>query len=130
MAFSPVPPKRRPVDDTDDNIRELCREPGKSSPIDPTGASTGLADEAPRKVAVSAEPENQAPQKSAAGAYPWQAPGVSDRVRRDVLVRMHEPLKLKLDYVLDMIPGRLSMQKYIMQLVEADVAAKLKELGI
>ena len=60
---------------------------------------------------------------------PWEESEVSERVLKSVLIKMPEPLKLKLDYVLDNTPGRKSMQKFILELVEEAVEEKLMELN-
>ena len=60
---------------------------------------------------------------------PWEEPEVSERVLKSVLIKMPEPLKLKLDYVLDNTPGRRSMQEFILELVSDAVEEKLMELN-
>lgn len=67
--------------------------------------------------------ENTPPKK------PWEVPDVSERVQKSVLIKMPEPLKIKLDYVLDNSPGRQSMQKFILELISTAVEKKLIELG-
>jgi len=49
--------------------------------------------------------------------------------QKPFLLRMPKPLKDDLIYVLDSMPGRLSMQKFILKLVQDEVERLLKELG-
>jgi len=60
---------------------------------------------------------------------PWEESSINPMKEAPFLLRMKEPLKVKINFVLDSIPGRISMQKYIMGLIESDIEQKLKQLN-
>lgn len=60
---------------------------------------------------------------------PWEDSSINPMKETPFLLRMKEPMKVKINYVLDALPGRISMQKYILGLVEADIEQKLKQLN-
>lgn len=66
--------------------------------------------------------------KTAQPRFPWEKKGVVERVQKTVLVKMPEPLKLKLEYVVDQTPGIKSQQKFLLGVIEAAIEKGLEEL--
>ena len=60
---------------------------------------------------------------------PWEMPDVSERVQKSVLIKMPEPLKIKLDYVIAQTPGVKSQQRFLLDLIRNAVEEKLEDLG-
>ena len=115
----------KPMDTTIQDEIKLKRRPN-TKPGQPSRwkkkSETNTAPQCPPEVCC---PQSAPPQPKPT-LMPWESPEVSARVPKSILLRLPEPLKLKLDYVLDHMPGRISQQKFILELVEKAVEEKLQ----
>lgn len=86
------------------------------------GKSDNSQPERPLRKGFNPKTEPSQPSK------PWEAEGVSERVPKSVLIKMPEPLKIKLDYVIDQTPGIKSQQKFLLEVIEAAIEKGLRNL--
>ena len=61
---------------------------------------------------------------------PWEEEGVIERVPKTVLIKMSEPLKKKLEYVVEHTSSIKSQQKFLLGVIEAAIEEGLRKLGV
>lgn len=61
---------------------------------------------------------------------PWEEEGVIERVPKTVLIKMSEPLKKKLEYVVEHTSSIKSQQKFLLGVIEEAIEEGLRKLGV
>lgn len=132
MPITKQPPKR-PIEAVAEKVREIVQGEPETSTGGPLVAVVGHVQTA------TPSPKNATPQKSTGQTPPESGNQVAGEVVSEVkewgeprpgtyLLRIDSVTKAKINYVLDRMPGRLSMQRYIIGLIETDLKQQLKKL--
>lgn len=86
---------------------------------------------APSKTVEGKDEKKASPPPTSAAAYPWEEPQVREDVKKQILLRVPEPLYLQLQYLSKKSQSEYtSMNQIILDGTEKLVKAELKKLGI
>lgn len=138
MPITKQPPKR-PIEAVAEKVREIVQGEQETSTGGPLVAVVGQVQTATPSPKNAEAPTSQKSTGQTPSVEGNQAPQVVQDVVSKAegwgeprpgtyLLRIDSVTKAKINYVLDRMPGRLSMQKYIMGLIDEDLKQQLKKL--